>query len=87
MEKLENVIEVCNLEINFYIYVGEVKVICDVSFDLCKGEILVIVGELGFGKLVMICLLMGLLVFNVEIKCGSIMFYGEDIIKKFEKDM
>lgn len=87
MEKLENVIEVRNLEINFHTYAGEVKAIRDVSFDLRKGETLAIVGESGSGKSVTTRSLMGLLAPNAEIKRGSIMFHGEDIIKKSEKDM
>ncbi|MCT0222903.1 ABC transporter ATP-binding protein, partial [Lactiplantibacillus plantarum] len=87
MEKPENVIEVRNLEINFHTYAGEVKAIRDVSFDLRKGETLAIVGESGSGKSVTTRSLMGLLAPNAEIKRGSIMFHGEDIIKKSEKDM
>lgn len=68
---MEKLLEVKDLNILFYIYVGEVKVICGVNFDLYKGEILVIVGEFGFGKLVMIKLIMCLfLEGNLEIKSG-----------------
>lgn len=66
MEK-EIILSVNNFYVDFYIYVGEVKVICDVNFELKKGEIFVIVGEFGLGKFVIIRILIGLNVKNLEI--------------------
>ncbi|KRL53931.1 Oligopeptide transport ATP-binding protein OppD [Furfurilactobacillus rossiae] len=83
----ENLIEVKNLKINFDTYAGKVKAIRDVSFHLKKGETLAIVGESGSGKSVTTRSLMGLNADNAEIAGGQIMFHGEDVLKKSEKEM
>ncbi|GKT02722.1 ABC transporter ATP-binding protein [Furfurilactobacillus entadae] len=89
MEKLENdnLIEVKNLRINFNTYAGTVKAIRDVSFNLKKGETLAIVGESGSGKSVTTRSLMGLNAENAEVAGGEILFHGEDVLKKSEKEM
>lgn len=43
---------------SFIINDGVVDVVKNVSFDICFGEIFVIVGEFGSGKLVLINVLM-----------------------------
>lgn len=73
---MEKVLEVKDLRIFFDIFVGKVNVICGVSFDFYKGEMLVIVGELGSGKFVIICSIMCLLSSNVNIDNGEILFKG-----------
>lgn len=83
----ENILEVNNLEINFHTYAGDVKAIRDVSFHLAKGETLAIVGESGSGKSVTTKSLMGLLANNAEVMGGEILFHGEDLLKKSEKQM
>lgn len=83
----ERILDVNNLEINFHTYAGDVKAIRDVSFHLDKGETLAIVGESGSGKSVTTKSLMGLLANNAKVVGGSIMFHGEDILKKSEKQM
>ncbi|WP_333589678.1 ABC transporter ATP-binding protein [Ligilactobacillus acidipiscis] len=83
----ERILDVNNLEINFHTYAGDVKAIRNVSFHLDKGETLAIVGESGSGKSVTTKSLMGLLANNAEVVGGSIIFHGEDILKKSEKQM
>lgn len=83
----ERILEVKNLEINFHTYAGDVKAIRDVSFHLDKGETLAIVGESGSGKSVTTKSLMGLLANNAQVMGGSIMFHGQDLLKKTEKEM
>lgn len=83
----ERILDVNNLEINFHTYAGDVKAIRNVSFHLDKGETLAIVGESGSGKSVTTKSLMGLLANNAEVVGGSIIFHGEDILKKSEKHM
>ena len=56
----ETILSVKNLHVNFHTYAVDVKAICDVNFDLKKGETLAIVGESGSGKSVTIRTLMGL---------------------------
>lgn len=83
----ERILDVKNLQIDFHTYAGEVKAIRNVSFHLDKGETLAIVGESGSGKSVTTKSLMGLLANNAKVVGGSIMYHGEDILKKSEKQM
>lgn len=84
---MSNVLEVKDLEITFDTYAGKVKAIRGVSFDLKKGETLAIVGESGSGKSVTTRSIMRLLSQNANIENGEILFNGEDLIKKTEKEM
>ena len=83
----ERILDVKNLKINFHTYAGDVKAIRDVSFHLNKGETLAIVGESGSGKSVTTKSIMGLLASNAEVVGGSIMFQGQDLLKKSDKEM
>lgn len=84
---MSNVLEVKNLEITFDTYAGKVKAIRGVSFDLKKGETLAIVGESGSGKSVTTRSIMRLLSQNANVEKGEILFNGNDLIKKTEKEM
>lgn len=84
---MSNVLEIKDLEITFDTYAGKVKAIRGVSFDLKKGETLAIVGESGSGKSVTTRSIMRLLSQNANIENGEILFNGEDLIKKSEKEM
>lgn len=81
-------LEVKNLEVSFDTYAGEVKAVRDVSFYLLEGETLAIVGESGCGKSVTARSIMRL---NPEpparFKNGQILFNGEDILEKKEREM
>jgi len=85
---MKKLLEIKNLEVSFDTYAGEVQAVRDVSFDLYEGETLAIVGESGCGKSVTAKSIMRL---NPEpparFKGGQILFNGEDIIKKKERDM
>ena len=85
--KTENILEVKDLEINFKTYSGDVQAIRKVNFDLKHGETLAIVGESGSGKSVTVRTVMRLLANNADIKGGQILFNGEDLLKKSEKEM
>ncbi|WP_290489743.1 MULTISPECIES: ABC transporter ATP-binding protein [unclassified Aerococcus] len=85
--KTGNILEVKDLEINFKTYSGDVKAIRKVNFDLKHGETLAIVGESGSGKSVTVRTVMRLLANNADVKGGQILFNGEDLLKKSEKEM
>ncbi|MFW3479673.1 ABC transporter ATP-binding protein [Aerococcus urinaeequi] len=85
--KTENILEVKDLEINFKTYSGDVQAIRRVNFDLKHGETLAIVGESGSGKSVTVRTVMRLLANNADVKGGQILFNGEDLLKKSEKEM
>lgn len=85
---MNKILEVKNLEVSFDTYAGEVQAVRDISFSLYEGETLAIVGESGSGKSVTAKSLMRL---NpeppVKYKGGEILFDGENILSKKEKEM
>ena len=83
----DSLLEIKNLEISFYTHVGEVRAVRDVSFSVKKGEILGIVGESGSGKSTVLLGIMGLLQHPGKIKAGEILFDGEDLTKKSNREM
>lgn len=84
---MSKILEVKDLQIDFATYAGPVHAIRNVSFDLNKGETLAIVGESGSGKSVTVRTVMGLLAPNAKITHGEVLFNGEDILKKSEKQL
>ncbi|OCA84257.1 peptide ABC transporter ATP-binding protein [Bacillus sp. FJAT-27225] len=84
----KKLLEVKNLEVSFQTYGGEVQAVRGVSFDLYKGETLAIVGESGSGKSVTAQTLMKLVPMPPgKIKGGQVLFNGEDIVPKKEREM
>lgn len=84
---MENILEVKDLNISFDTYAGQVHAIRGVNFDLKPGETLAIVGESGSGKSVTSRSIMRLLANNANVDKGEILFKGEDLLKKSEKQM
>lgn len=84
---MKKVLEVKDIHISFDTFAGKVHAIRGVSFDLYEGETLAIVGESGSGKSVTTRSIMRLLSSNANIDGGEIIFKGEDIVKKSEKEM
>lgn len=80
-------IEVKNLVTEFKGKHGTVKAVNGVSFGIERGEILAVVGESGSGKSVTSLSIMGLLQENGKVTQGEILFNGEDLLKKSEKEM
>jgi oligopeptide transport system ATP-binding protein len=83
----EKIVDVKNLKTSFYTHLGEVQAVRGVSFDVKKGEVLGIVGESGSGKSVTAMSVMKLVSYPGNIKDGEIMFKGEDLVKKKDKEM
>lgn len=85
---MSKLLEVKNLEISFQTFFGEVEAVRNVSFELYTGETLAIVGESGCGKSVTASSIIRLLPQPPAFyKGGSILFEGEEIITKTEKEM
>ena len=84
---MSKILEVKDLQIDFATYAGPVHAIRNVNFDLNKGETLAIVGESGSGKSVTVRTVMGVLAPNAKITHGEVLFNGEDILKKSEKQL
>lgn len=85
---MSKLLEVNDLRVSFNTYGGEVQAVRGVTFDVNKGETLAIVGESGSGKSVTTKAIMRLLPKpQGVIKEGSILFEGEDLVHKSEKEM
>ena len=85
---MKNILEVKNLAVSFQTFFGEVEAVRDISFNVGKKETVAIVGESGCGKSVTANSIMKLLPMPPAFfKGGQILFNGEDLIKKSEKEM
>ncbi|MFS0865580.1 ABC transporter ATP-binding protein [Fredinandcohnia sp. 179-A 10B2 NHS] len=85
---MDKLLEVKDLEVSFQTYAGEVKAVRGVNFDVYKGETLAIVGESGSGKSVTSQTIMKLIPMPPgKITNGQILFDGEDIVTKSNKEM
>lgn len=84
----KTLIEVKNLKTYFFLKRGIVKAVDGVSFSLNEGETMGIVGESGSGKSMTVTSIMRL---EPQPACriveGSILFKGEDLVKKSQKEM
>lgn len=78
------ILEVKNLTTKFKSKKGTTTAVNNVSFEVHEGEILAIVGESGSGKSVTSLSIMGLTPGEVS---GEILFKGEDLAKKTNKEM
>ena len=85
---MENILEVKNLSISFETFFGEVEAVRDISFSVGKKETVAIVGESGCGKSVTANSIMRLLPMPPAFfKGGEILFKGDDLLKKTDKEM
>jgi len=92
LEKLslteEKILEVKNLRTHFFTDEGVVKAVDDVSFSLCKGEVLGIVGESGSGKSVTNLSIINLIQSPPgKIISGEVLYNGEDLLKMDKKKL
>ncbi|WP_390174833.1 ABC transporter ATP-binding protein, partial [Staphylococcus pseudintermedius] len=84
----ERVLEINDLHVSFDIDAGEVQAVRGVDLYLDKGETLAIVGESGSGKSVTTKAITKLFQGQTgRIKNGSIIFNGEDLTQKSEKEL
>ncbi|MBU7032459.1 MAG: ABC transporter ATP-binding protein [Theionarchaea archaeon] len=81
-------LEVQNLKTQFFTDDGIVKAVDDVSFSIGKEETFGLVGESGCGKSVTALSIIGLISWPPgKIVGGKILFQGEDLVQKTEKQM
>ncbi|HPL52794.1 MAG TPA: ABC transporter ATP-binding protein [Bacillota bacterium] len=81
------ILKVKDLKIYFKTGGKELRAVDGVSFSLFDGEALGLVGESGCGKTTTALSIMRLLPQNGRIAQGEIIFQGEDLIKKSDKDI
>jgi len=83
----KNILKVDKLSLGFKKDKRINPVLTDISFDLKTNEILGIVGESGSGKSVTNLAVLGLLPHKItQISSGSILFKGEELLGKNEKE-
>ncbi|MFA5595107.1 MAG: ABC transporter ATP-binding protein [Trueperaceae bacterium] len=88
MADSKRLLEVKSLKTYFDTDEGTVKAVDGVSFHLDRGETLAVVGESGSGKSVMSLSMMRLIPTPPgRIAGGEILFQGEDLVKKTEREM
>ncbi|WP_058301083.1 ABC transporter ATP-binding protein [Gorillibacterium timonense] len=83
----ETLLEMNDLHISFQTFAGKVKAVRGVTLALQKGETLALVGESGSGKSVTCRSMMGLLAKNAQVEGGEILYHGEDLLAKSNKEM
>ena len=85
---MERILDVKDLHVSFHTYAGEVKAVRGVNFHVNRGEAVAIVGESGCGKSVTAQSLMKLIPMPPgDIKKGEILFNGENLVNKSNKEM
>lgn len=85
---MEKILEVKELAVSFQTFFGEVEAVRGINFHVNEQETVAIVGESGCGKSVTAGSIMQLLPMPPAFyKNGEILFKGEDIVKKSEKEM
>src|SRR6056297_578897 len=88
MPSSDRLLEVNDLKTYFDTDEGTVKAVDGVSFHIDRGETLAVVGESGSGKSVTSLSVMRLIATPPgRIAGGQIMFDGQDLVKKSERDM
>lgn len=85
---MDNLLDVKDLYVSFNTYAGEVKAVRGIDFEVEEGESVAIVGESGCGKSVTADTILGLLPSPPgEIKNGEILFQGENLLSKTDKEL
>ncbi|MFT8311828.1 MAG: ABC transporter ATP-binding protein [Sporolactobacillus sp.] len=84
---MNKILSVNHLSIGFDNNYGETPVIDDISFDIREGETLCVVGESGCGKSLTSLAVMGLLPSGGKIRNGRIVYKGENLSDKSQKEL
>lgn len=88
MNERKKLLEVNDLQTTFFTDSGEIPAVDHVDFYVREGEVLGIVGESGCGKSVTSLSIMQLVPSPPgKITGGEILFEGQDLLKKTEKEM
>ncbi len=85
--KIENSLEIKDLNINFNSYLGVAEVLKDLKFKIPKHSWFGLAGESGCGKSVTALSILKLLPDSAVIKSGEILFQGENLLEKSETQM
>lgn len=83
----EAILNVNNLNLGFNVEDNFYQALYDVSFSLKKGKMLALVGESGCGKTMSAMSILGLIPKTAKIISGQIIFEGENLLEKNQKEM
>jgi len=83
----ELLLEIKDLEVNFYTYRGVVKALNGVNLRINKGEFFGLVGETGCGKSVTASAVLNLVQNPGKIEKGEIIFQGMDLLKMDKEEI
>lgn len=87
MENNGPLLQISNLRTSFYTGDGEVRAVDDVSLSVAKGSTLGIVGESGSGKSILSLSVLRLISEPGRIVGGSILYNGDDLLAKTDRQM
>lgn len=87
MNKNKAILEIRDLKTSFFTSDGEVKAVDGVTLHVPQGLTLGVVGESGSGKSIMCKSILKLIQKPGEIIGGEILFQGQDLVQKSEKEM
>jgi oligopeptide/dipeptide ABC transporter ATP-binding protein len=82
-----NILDISNLQTYFFTEAGIVKAVDDISFSVPTGATIGFVGESGSGKSVTTQSVLRIVPRPGKIVGGTILFEGEDLLAKTEKEM
>lgn len=85
---MDKILEIKDLKVSFKTFFGEVEAVRGIDFEVGKKETVAIVGESGCGKSVTANSILQLLPMPPAFfKSGEIIFNGENLLEKSEKEM
>lgn len=87
MDQSEPILTVKNLAVTYKTRKGEVEAVRDVSFEICQGENLGLVGESGCGKSTVAFSMVNFLGPNGRVTRGDILFKGQQLRGKSEEEL
>ena len=84
---MKPLLDIRDLQVNFYTYRGVVKALEGIHFSIMPGESVGLVGETGCGKSVTARAIVGFIEPPGRIESGEIDLDGDDLLKKSEREL